>query len=289
MGTKNDPGKFDCHAAAAPDEPIFTLRSTDPLAPILVDLWASMRERERGDDPKAREAREVSTAMRRYRLNQEYQGAARERDQAPGLRASFDAELDGIISRAEVCFEAAQTERAAVDERGLFVGREGLLTLMAPQAQKLGRESWARLLNARERVERMFDEARRRVRERDRRPPFDALPNVVTTKTPGGFTPPSGPADPAPIRFGPCEVKVVPGVPENTAAMVGADGKGAAFVDGRVVEFDAAAIGAEAKGVKRSRGNGAILCSEDGCYNVADSGGICRACYFLNPDGDGEL
>lgn len=43
MGTKTNPGAFDCHKAAADDEPIFTLRSTDPFAPTLVRLWAAAR------------------------------------------------------------------------------------------------------------------------------------------------------------------------------------------------------------------------------------------------------
>lgn len=41
MGTKQNPGEFDCHGAAADDEPIFTLRATDPTAPFLVRLWAA--------------------------------------------------------------------------------------------------------------------------------------------------------------------------------------------------------------------------------------------------------
>lgn len=43
MGTKNNPGPFDCYAKAHPDEPIFTLRAKDPLAPALVRLWAHVR------------------------------------------------------------------------------------------------------------------------------------------------------------------------------------------------------------------------------------------------------
>lgn len=39
MGTKLEPGKFDCYAKAAEDEPIFTLRAKDPLAPGLVRAW----------------------------------------------------------------------------------------------------------------------------------------------------------------------------------------------------------------------------------------------------------
>lgn len=40
MGTKNNPGNYDCHAAAGPDEPVFTLRSTDALAGKVVRYWA---------------------------------------------------------------------------------------------------------------------------------------------------------------------------------------------------------------------------------------------------------
>jgi hypothetical protein len=44
MGTKNDPGKFDCYAALDPNEPHFVLRSTDKLAPGLVRVWTALRE-----------------------------------------------------------------------------------------------------------------------------------------------------------------------------------------------------------------------------------------------------
>lgn len=43
MGTKNNPGKFDCYNAAEPDEPMFTLLARDPLAGFLVSIWSSMR------------------------------------------------------------------------------------------------------------------------------------------------------------------------------------------------------------------------------------------------------
>lgn len=44
MGTKNNPGKYDCHAAADPDEPMFVLLGRDPFACILVRIWADLRE-----------------------------------------------------------------------------------------------------------------------------------------------------------------------------------------------------------------------------------------------------
>lgn len=43
MGTKNNPGRFDCYHAADPDEPMFVLLARDRLAPYLVSIWAKVR------------------------------------------------------------------------------------------------------------------------------------------------------------------------------------------------------------------------------------------------------
>lgn len=43
MATKNNPGKYDCYAAAQPDEPLFILRANDELAPHIVRIWAMCR------------------------------------------------------------------------------------------------------------------------------------------------------------------------------------------------------------------------------------------------------
>lgn len=43
MGTKICPGRFDCHAAALPDEEMFVLLARDPLAPGLTKLWGAIR------------------------------------------------------------------------------------------------------------------------------------------------------------------------------------------------------------------------------------------------------
>lgn len=43
MGTKNNPGQFDCYAKLDPDEPYFTLRSTDETGPFLVRIWAAVQ------------------------------------------------------------------------------------------------------------------------------------------------------------------------------------------------------------------------------------------------------
>lgn len=82
MGTKNNPGDFDCYNEAAPDEPIFTLRANDPMAPIIVAWWAKLRSTARELDARAnrvrlsdsdlfddkhKEAFVVADAMRKWR------------------------------------------------------------------------------------------------------------------------------------------------------------------------------------------------------------------------------
>lgn len=67
MGTKAEPGEYDCYARAADDEPLFVLRANDPDAPALVERWADERER-RGEDPaKVADARKCAGAMLTWR------------------------------------------------------------------------------------------------------------------------------------------------------------------------------------------------------------------------------
>ena len=66
MGTKNNPGEFDCYENAEPDEPMFVLLARDPLAPYLTRQWASMRWMEtlrQEDADLERERRKVLEAM----------------------------------------------------------------------------------------------------------------------------------------------------------------------------------------------------------------------------------
>lgn len=64
MGTKLNPGKFDCYDKAEPDEPMFVLLARDPLAPILVQLWADLSE---GNLSKVFEARQCAVSMKDWR------------------------------------------------------------------------------------------------------------------------------------------------------------------------------------------------------------------------------
>lgn len=43
MGTKNQPGRFDCYDRALPDEPLFVLLARDESAPEIVTDWAETR------------------------------------------------------------------------------------------------------------------------------------------------------------------------------------------------------------------------------------------------------
>jgi hypothetical protein len=45
MGTKLNPGRFDCYAIALPDEPMFVLLARDPDFYRLVRSWADERNR----------------------------------------------------------------------------------------------------------------------------------------------------------------------------------------------------------------------------------------------------
>lgn len=72
MGTKLDPGKFDCQPM--PDEPFFTLLARDPVAPFLVEDWAQNRERAinhanrpDSDTEQVEEARNCAHDMRVWR------------------------------------------------------------------------------------------------------------------------------------------------------------------------------------------------------------------------------
>ena len=66
MGTKSEPGAFDCHAKAKADEPRFVVLARDALAPQTVRAWV---EASRGAQPaeKCAEALACARAMHAWR------------------------------------------------------------------------------------------------------------------------------------------------------------------------------------------------------------------------------
>lgn len=90
MGTKNNPGEFDCYHNALPDEPMFILLARDPLAPVLVDEWAAdrmravmMRMRPLEDLKMVDEAQRCAKAMREWRAVNEGKWRLREEEPLP--------------------------------------------------------------------------------------------------------------------------------------------------------------------------------------------------------------
>jgi hypothetical protein len=66
MGSKNNPGTFDCYTNAAPDEPMFVLLARDKHAPCLVWLWATLRELDGEKAEVVAEARACCFSMMRW-------------------------------------------------------------------------------------------------------------------------------------------------------------------------------------------------------------------------------
>jgi len=74
VGTKNNPGQFDCYNNALPDEPMFIILARDPSAPKLIRSWADTREhfinhgnRPESDRAMVVEARKCADDMANWR------------------------------------------------------------------------------------------------------------------------------------------------------------------------------------------------------------------------------
>jgi len=63
MGTKNDPGEFDCYANAEPDEPMFILLARDLNAPNIVRQWAYDYAMKCGPDPTEKQHLKIEEAL----------------------------------------------------------------------------------------------------------------------------------------------------------------------------------------------------------------------------------
>lgn len=74
MGTKSNPGQFDCYDNALADEPMFILLARDPSAPDLVEGWAGQclyeiasNKRPQSDMRMVEEAQDCAKTMREWR------------------------------------------------------------------------------------------------------------------------------------------------------------------------------------------------------------------------------
>ncbi len=75
MGTKNNPGRFDCYDKAEDDEPMFILLARDPVAATMVRIWIKLRRLVgKVDSEKIGEAKLCADAMEKWRIAQQVQG-----------------------------------------------------------------------------------------------------------------------------------------------------------------------------------------------------------------------
>jgi hypothetical protein len=69
MGTKQQPGAYDCYAGAELNEPMFILLGRDPMAGPLVRIWAKLRE-DMGEDPaKVHDANLTAAELERWAVS----------------------------------------------------------------------------------------------------------------------------------------------------------------------------------------------------------------------------
>jgi len=67
MGTKDNPGKYDCYAKAAPDEPMFTLLGRDSDAAFIVRVWIHVKKHVGDSSPeKLAEAEQCAKQLEDY-------------------------------------------------------------------------------------------------------------------------------------------------------------------------------------------------------------------------------
>lgn len=112
MGSKSNPGQFDCYADALPDEPMFVLLARDPMAPMIVQNWANARkqliatgEKPLEDMAVVDEALTCAAEMRAWRFNNEGKWRVRQDDGVDPATADLlkPTGNDGIVN-AEICF-----------------------------------------------------------------------------------------------------------------------------------------------------------------------------------------
>lgn len=115
MGTKLNPGKFDCYANAAPDEPYFVLLARDPMAPAIIRRWCAHRAMDPSTPPEQiSEALECASAMEAWRAEHL---ALEKPEPPPKLNRWTDANsLVASFQRSRIESGAATADTGDADE-----------------------------------------------------------------------------------------------------------------------------------------------------------------------------
>jgi len=118
MGTKLEPGKFDCYASAADDEPMFILLGRDKHAPTLVWLWATLRELDGENPAKVDEARACVASMLTWQKDHE--------KKAVGLGQAALAGVMELLRAANYAFQNAPDPKTQNDRLRLYMAHSEL-------------------------------------------------------------------------------------------------------------------------------------------------------------------
>ena len=118
MGTKNNPGDFDCYENAEPDEPMFILLARDKHAPTLVWLWATLRELDGEDPKKVKEARQCVEAMIAYAYDR--------KRPIVGLGQAALAGVMELLRAANHAAKEAKNAETGIEMMRLFMARTEL-------------------------------------------------------------------------------------------------------------------------------------------------------------------
>ena len=122
MGTKDNPGSYDCYAKAAPDEPMFILLARDPAAPVLVRLWAELfgslisnrPHSPSADWKKIEEAEAVAKDMEKWRQGHSQLDPKLEMEVSLGKIRAYALEHRLRPRDIEIMFEAGMAAKAAL-------------------------------------------------------------------------------------------------------------------------------------------------------------------------------
>lgn len=114
MGSKANPGQFDCYASALPDEPMFILLARDPMAPMIVQNWVNARkhliatgEKPLEDMDLVDEALTCAAEMRGWRFDNEGKWRVRADEGVDPTTADlFKPTGNHGLVDAEICFNS---------------------------------------------------------------------------------------------------------------------------------------------------------------------------------------
>ncbi len=112
MGSKNNPGKFDCIAKAEPDEPMFVLLGRDPAAPLTIAFWIGIRKWSGKNEPDVLgEAASCASAMMQWakKLGKDLQRAGK-----ASIRLYEEVGLRSLLSRGRDIWGDEKLDAAGV-------------------------------------------------------------------------------------------------------------------------------------------------------------------------------